>query len=132
MNSQIDIGDILTSVHVPTLVIHITGDRTVNVEGGRFLAEHIPRARLLELPGDDHLFYIHEHTAARMADAIEEFLTGSVAAAGSDRVLATVLFTTLSARLPEPSNWATSAGTIFSTRIIRPSGANSRAPGETR
>jgi class 3 adenylate cyclase len=93
MNSQIDIGDILTSVHVPTLVIHITGDRTVNVEGGRFLAEHIPRARLLELPGDDHLFFIHEHTAARMADAIEEFLTGSVAAAGSDRVLATVLFT---------------------------------------
>lgn len=93
MNSQIDIGDILSSVHVPTLVIHITGDRTVNVEGGRFLAEHIPGARLLELPGNDHLFFIHEQTAARMADAIEEFLTGSVAAAGGDRVLATVLFT---------------------------------------
>jgi class 3 adenylate cyclase len=93
MNSQIDISDILSSVHVPTLVIHLSGDKTVNVEGGRFLAEHIPKARLLELPGDDHLFFIHEHTAARMADAIEEFLTGSVAAAGDDRVLATVLFT---------------------------------------
>ncbi len=93
MNSQIDISDILSSVHVPTLVIHITGDRTVNVEGGRFLAEHIPGARLLELPGEDHFFFIHEQTVARMTDAIEEFLTGSVAAAAGDRVLATVLFT---------------------------------------
>jgi pimeloyl-ACP methyl ester carboxylesterase len=93
MNSQIDISDILSSVHVPTLVIHITGDRTVNVEGGRFLAEHIPGARLLELPGEDHLFFIHQQTAARITDAVEEFLTGSVATAGGDRVLATVLFT---------------------------------------
>ena len=93
MNSEIDISDILSSVHVPTLVIHITGDKTVNVEGGRFLAEHIPGARLLELPGDDHLFFIHEQTAARITDAVAEFLTGSVAKVSGDRVLATVLFT---------------------------------------
>jgi len=93
MNSQIDISDILSSVHVPTLVIHITGDQTVNVEGGRFLAEHIPGAQLLELPGDDHLFFIHQQTADRIIDAVAEFLTGSVATAGDDRVLATVLFT---------------------------------------
>ena len=67
------------------------------MEGGRFLAEHIPGARLLELPGEDHFFFIHEQTVARMTDAIEEFLTGSVAAAGGDRVLATVLFTASSA-----------------------------------
>jgi class 3 adenylate cyclase len=59
------------------------------VEYGRFLAEHIPGARLLELPGEDHLFFLHE----RIGEAIEEFLTGSIAAADSDRVLATVLFT---------------------------------------
>jgi class 3 adenylate cyclase len=94
MNCQIDVSDILPSVHVPTLVIHCTGDRVVNVEGGRFLAEHIPGARLLELPGDDHFFWPNEHTAAEIGDAIEEFLTGSIAAAAeSDRVLATVLFT---------------------------------------
>jgi pimeloyl-ACP methyl ester carboxylesterase len=93
MNSQIDISDILSSIHVPTLVIHCTGDRVVNVEYGRFLAEHIPGARLLELPGDDHFFFIQEHTAAKIADAIEEFLTGSIAEAEIDRVLATVLFT---------------------------------------
>jgi class 3 adenylate cyclase/pimeloyl-ACP methyl ester carboxylesterase len=89
MIRQIDISDILPSVHVPTLVIHCTGDTLINVEYGRFLAEHIPGARLVELPGDDHLFFIHE----QIGDAIEEFLTGSISAAESDRILATVLFT---------------------------------------
>jgi class 3 adenylate cyclase/pimeloyl-ACP methyl ester carboxylesterase len=89
MLSQIDISDILSSIHVPTLVIHCTGDTLVNVECGRFLAEQIPGARLLELPGSDHLFFIHE----QIVDAIEEFLTGSISAAESDRILATVLFT---------------------------------------
>jgi len=89
MVSQMDISDILPSVHVPTLVIHCTGDTLINVEHGRFLAEHIPGARLLELPRVDHLFFIHE----QIGDAIEEFLTGSITAAESHRVLATVLFT---------------------------------------
>jgi hypothetical protein len=89
MLSQIDISDILPSVHVPALVIHCAGDTLINVECGRFLAERIPGARLLELPGIDHLFFIHE----QIGDAIEESLTGSISAAESDRVLATVLFT---------------------------------------
>jgi len=89
MISQIDISDILSSVHVPTLVIHCTGDTLISVEHGRFLAAHIPGARLLELPGDDHLFFIHD----QIVDAIEEFLTGSISEAEGDRVLATVLFT---------------------------------------
>jgi class 3 adenylate cyclase len=89
MANRIDIGDILSSIHVPTLVIHCTGDTLNNVEHGRFLAGHIPGARLLELPGEDHLFFLHD----RIGDAIEEFLTGSISAPESDRVLATVLFT---------------------------------------
>ncbi len=89
MISQIDVSDILPSVHVPTLVIHATGDTLISAEHGRFLAEHIPEARLLELPGEDHLFFLHE----RICDAIEEFLTGSISGAKGDRVLATVLFT---------------------------------------
>jgi class 3 adenylate cyclase len=89
MIEQIDISDILSSVRVPTLVIHCTGDTLINVEYGRFLAERIPGARLVEQPGQDHLFFLHD----RIADAIEEFLTGSISAAESDRVLATVLFT---------------------------------------
>ena len=93
MNSEIDISNILSTVRVPTLVIHCTGDKLVKVESGRLLAEHIPGARLLELPGDDHFFFIHEQTAIKIGDAVEEFLTGTIAAVEGDRVLATVLFT---------------------------------------
>jgi class 3 adenylate cyclase len=92
MNSQIEISDILPAVRVPTLVIHITGDKTVSVEGGRDVAAHIPGARLVELPGVDHLFFVSE-SADKISDLVEEFLTGSRAQVAVDRVLATVLFT---------------------------------------
>jgi len=92
MNSQIDISGILSAVRVPTLVIHRTGDKTVSVEGGREMAAHIPGARLVEIPGVDHIFYVGEN-ADEISDAIEEFLTGSRAPVPVDRVLATVLFT---------------------------------------
>ena len=92
MNSQIDISNIVPTIRVPTLVIHRTEDVTINVEGGRFLAEHIPGARYLELPGKDHLPFVGDN-AGEIADAIQEFLTGSRAPVEIDRVLATVLFT---------------------------------------
>src|SRR4051812_26155123 len=92
MNSQIDISAILPAVRVPTLVIHRTGDKTVNVEGGREMAAHIPGARLIELPGIDHILCVGE-SAEKISEAIEEFLTGSRTAVTVDRVLATVLFT---------------------------------------
>jgi hypothetical protein len=57
MNSQIDITGVLSSIRVPTLRIHRTGDQVVNVEGGRFLAKHIPGARYVELPGIDHFLF---------------------------------------------------------------------------
>ena len=92
MNSQIDISGILSTIRVPTLVIHRTEDVTINVEGGRYLAEHIPGARYIELPGKDHLPFVGDN-AAEIADAIQEFLTGARAPVPVDRVLATVLFT---------------------------------------
>jgi class 3 adenylate cyclase/esterase/lipase len=92
MNSQIDISDIVPTIRVPTLVIHRTDDVTINVNGGRFLAEHIPGARYLELPGKDHIPFVGDN-AGEIADAIQEFLTGSRAPVEIDRVLATVLFT---------------------------------------
>src|SRR5260370_6969011 len=58
MLSQIDITDILSSVHVPTLVIHCTRDTLISADHGRFLAAHIPAARLPELPAPDHRFFI--------------------------------------------------------------------------
>lgn len=89
MAAETDVSDVLSSVRVPTLVIHCKDDTLITAECGRFLAAHIPGARLVELPGQDHLFVVHE----RICDCIEEFLTGSVSAAESERVLATVLFT---------------------------------------
>ena len=67
LNSQIDITDILPSVKVPTLVIHRADDVTVNVQGGRLLAERIPNAKYVELPGVDHLPMVGENS--------DEFLT---------------------------------------------------------
>jgi class 3 adenylate cyclase len=92
MNRLIDISNVLPAIRVPALVIHRTQDVTVNVEYGRYLARNIPGARYLELPGNDHPPMSGDN-ADEIADAIQEFLTGSRAPVQVDRVLATVLFT---------------------------------------
>ena len=89
MNSEIDIRHVLPSVRVPTLVLHRSGDRCLLVEEGRYLAENIPGARFVELPGEDHLPFVGAQD--EFLDEIEEFLTGVRHASGFDRVLATVL-----------------------------------------
>jgi class 3 adenylate cyclase len=91
MNAAIDVRPILASVRVPTLVVHRTGDLAVKVGCGRHLAENIPGAKYVELPGDDHLPWVGD--AGAILDEIEEFLTGMRPAAEPDRVLASVLFT---------------------------------------
>ena len=68
-----------------------THDRLVNVRDGRWLAEHLPNARLAEMPGDDHAPWFGDSEAT--LGEIEEFLTGSRQAVERDRALATVLFT---------------------------------------
>lgn len=86
----IDVRPALGLVQAPTLVLHRRGDRVVSVDHGRELADGIPGSRLVELAGDDHLPSIdHE----QIADHLEEFFTGEVAAAEPERRLATVLFT---------------------------------------
>ncbi len=92
MNSQIDIADILPTIHTPTLVIHRTDDVTIDVEAGRLLAEQIPNSRYVEHPGADHIPWVGDYVDA-MSDEIEVFLTGHKSAPAIDRVLATVLFT---------------------------------------
>ena len=90
-NTQIDIRHILPQVQVPTLVIHRTDEPVVSVGNARYAAEHIPGARLLEQPGEDHLPWLGD--ADGMLDAIEAFVTGSRHHVDEDRILATVLFT---------------------------------------
>jgi class 3 adenylate cyclase len=92
MNQEIDISGVLSAIRVPTLVIHRTEDAAVGIEDGRYLAQHIPNARLAEFAGADHLPYIGEN-ADDIADEIQEFVTGSRPDVEPDRVLATVLLT---------------------------------------
>jgi class 3 adenylate cyclase/alpha-beta hydrolase superfamily lysophospholipase len=86
---RIDIRDVLPSVGVPTLVLHVEGDRVVPIEAGRELADAIPGARLVTFPGIDHNFWIIDG----LIEEIERFVTGAVHRAEPDRILASVLFT---------------------------------------
>ncbi|MCZ7588217.1 MAG: adenylate/guanylate cyclase domain-containing protein [Gaiella sp.] len=92
MNSVADVRDVLGSVQCPTVVIHRTGDRDAHVEEGRYLAERIPGASFVELPGDDHVPFVDPD---QIVDEVEAFLTGVRPVATTDRVLATILFTDL-------------------------------------
>ena len=91
MDTEIDVRDILPTVRVPTLMIHRTGDRLTPVSGARYTAARIPGARFVELPGDDHLFFVGDQDA--ILAEVEEFLTGVRPSPEPHRVLATVLFT---------------------------------------
>jgi class 3 adenylate cyclase len=91
MNIEADVRAALPAVAVPTLVLHRVGDRLIRIGAARYLAEHIAGAKLVELAGDDHLFYLGDTDA--ITDEIEEFVTGARGGSVTDRVLATVLFT---------------------------------------
>jgi class 3 adenylate cyclase len=91
MNIRMDVRNILSSIHVPTLVLHRSGDRMIYPQAGRYIADHIAGARYVELPGDDHLAWVGDREA--IVGEIEEFLTGVRHEPETDRVLATVLFT---------------------------------------
>lgn len=88
---EIDIRPLLGSIQCPTLVLHRTGDLMVPVEQGRYLAEHIPGARYVELEGDSHLpqWGNWELPVA----LVEEHVTGHASQQPPTRVLVTVLFT---------------------------------------
>ena len=110
MNSELDVGPILGSVKTPCLLLHRIGDRACNVEVSRSLAKHLPNARYIELPGDDHA---PVGDTKRLFDEIEEFLTGSRPIEPSDRVLATVLFTDIVESTKRARELGDTLGTSF-------------------
>ena len=57
---DVDVRPILGEIDVPTTVFHRTGDQAIPIAAGRYLAEHIPGAKLVELPGEDHWCWIGE------------------------------------------------------------------------
>ncbi len=107
MNMEIDIRHVLPAIRVPTLLIHRTGDRTIPVGCSRYMADHIPNSRYVELPGDDHLPFVGEQDA--ILAEVEQFLTGERPSPEADRVLATVM-------AAEINNAATSAARLGDRR----------------
>lgn len=87
---EIDVRHVLPAVQAPTLVLHRTRDRMIDVRQARYMASAIPDARLVELGGDDHVAFAGE--GDDVLDEIEAFVTGSRPSRTPDRVLATVLF----------------------------------------
>ena len=95
MNSEIDVRHVLPTIRVPTLVLQRAGDELTVVDEARYIAGRIPGAELVELPGDDHAYFVDPELSV---PEIERFLRGiwnrgEWDVIESDRVLATVLFT---------------------------------------
>jgi class 3 adenylate cyclase len=108
-NFEHDVRPLLPSISVPALVLHREGNRHIQVGAGRYLAEHIPGAKLVVLPGDDHLFFVGDTDA--LADEIEEFLTGVRSGGAGDVLTMTVLFTDIVASTEQqarvgPREWS--------------------------
>jgi class 3 adenylate cyclase len=92
MAFDIDVRDVVPTVHVPSLIIHAIDDQICDVGNARWLAQHLEGAKYVELPGGDHVpWFDPDETLAQ----IRELLTGSREAEAPDRILATVLFTDL-------------------------------------
>ncbi|NKB50643.1 MAG: alpha/beta fold hydrolase [Rhizobiaceae bacterium] len=91
MNTQVDIRNILPTIHVPTLIMHRTGDQDVNVEEGRWMAKQIPNAKFVEFPGDDHLPWVGDQDI--IIETMREFLHARKSEPPAQRALATILFT---------------------------------------
>jgi class 3 adenylate cyclase len=95
MNIQIDLRNVLPAIHVPTLVLHNTGDRWVELDRGRDVARRIPGASFVEFPIEGHITSAAD--AATVVGRIRAFLQDAWETVGSprlpERVLATVMFT---------------------------------------
>jgi class 3 adenylate cyclase len=90
--TQLDVRSVLPSIRLPTLVLHRTDARFHRVEHARYLAEQIPGAKLVELPGVDTTPF-HAGDFGPLLDEVERFLTGRVSRPILSRQLATILVT---------------------------------------
>lgn len=87
-----DVRSVLSSISAEVLLIHRVGNPHLRIDHARYLRDHLPRARLIELPGNDHLW--HSGDVDGLFDEVVGYLSGSAPARRtSDRMLATVLFT---------------------------------------
>jgi pimeloyl-ACP methyl ester carboxylesterase/DNA-binding CsgD family transcriptional regulator len=113
-DGETDVRHVLPDIRVPTLVIHRTDDARIASAGGRHLAQKIRGARFVELPGRDHPIWTGD--VDRIADEVEEFLTGERPTVSHERVLAALLV----ARLVAPERLAARLGDrLWNERVDR-------------
>jgi class 3 adenylate cyclase len=93
VSKELDLRSVLTSIRVPTLVMHRERDIVVPCAQGRFIAEQISNAELRVLPGDSHVAFGPD--ADEWLDEAEQFITGRRGVERANRILATMLFTDL-------------------------------------
>jgi hypothetical protein len=86
---EIDVRHVLPTIHTPTLLIHRKEDQAMHIAVGRYLAEHIPDVHYVELPGDDHWWWLGDSDA--IMREIESFISRLKDATSTDRLLATIL-----------------------------------------
>jgi pimeloyl-ACP methyl ester carboxylesterase/class 3 adenylate cyclase len=91
MNTYVDLRAVLPTIRVPTLVLQALDDRDVDARDGRYLAQHIPGAKYVELPSGDHMWWVSHQD--EIIGEIQEFLTGARPVVEVDRFLTTALFT---------------------------------------
>ena len=106
---EADVRGLLRSISCPTLILHREHNHYIRLGAGQYLAEHIPDAHLVVLPGADHLFFVGDTDA--LADEIEEFLTGTRSGAEADVLSMTILFTDIVASTEQqarvgPRTWS--------------------------
>ncbi len=89
--TEVDVRAVLPTIRVPTLVVHNANDPVIPPEWGRYLAEHIPGAKYVALPGRNLYHFVEPWRES--FEEIYTFLTGHQPEVEDDRVLATVLFT---------------------------------------
>ncbi len=91
ISMELDVAEVLPTVQTPTLILHRRNDAYVPLEAGRAVAQLMPDARLVELPGEDH--FMPHGPMDDLFEALGAFIGGEAAVVDTSRRLATVLFT---------------------------------------
>ncbi|WP_050932012.1 adenylate/guanylate cyclase domain-containing protein [Aestuariivita boseongensis] len=91
MNLEIDVRPILASVQAPSLILHSSRDQIVSCSSGRYLAENIPHAQMVEIDADDHVPFTE--TSERVLAEVRQFVTGQDRVQIEERILGTIMFT---------------------------------------
>jgi len=120
MNLAVDVRPLLETVHAPTVVLHHTGDAQIDVAQGRYLAERIPGARLIERPGDDHVFAFEDRHELQAAVAQ---LIASAPGIAAEGFLGTVLCVDDTSERASLAKLVASVGARFGAEPLAPDAA---------